>query len=260
MSKKSWWSMATIDLDPFFEDRYGEINAYLAFLHEVEDAARTGAPQFLGSGVKITPQQQKILNSSLYLQLYNLVEATVLRCIEAVVAAIEVAERRPSDLSVGLRTEWVRSVARTHSDLGPDKRLHAALELCEHLLQQMPIKEFKIESGGGGNWDDSSIEKICERVGCELKLSASVNRAAKRHVRDNMGALKLVKDRRNGLAHGSLSFVDCSDGVTVTELETLTKAVGDYLRGAVKSFVSFIEAQVQVQKVQKKKTKAAIAS
>ncbi|WP_022899147.1 MAE_28990/MAE_18760 family HEPN-like nuclease [Humibacter albus] len=236
--------MATIDLAPFFEERYAEIEAYLSFLQNVEDAAREGTPRLRGTDAPITTEQKKILNSSLYLQLYNLVEATVLRCLDAVVAAVEETERRPSELSIGLRTEWVRSIARTHGDLGPDKRLQAALDLCEQLLRQMPVKGFKIEPGGGGNWDDSSIEKICERVGCGLTLSPNVVQAAKRHIRDDMGALKLVKDRRNGLAHGSLSFVDCSDGVTVAELKGLATAVGDYLREAVGCFVSFIQVEI----------------
>lgn len=242
--------MATIDLAPFFDERYAEIVAYLSFLQNVEDAAREGTPRLRGTDAPITTEQKKILNSSLYLQLYNLVEATVLRCLEAVVAAIEEAERRPSELGIGLRTEWVRSIARTHSDLGPEKRLHAALDLCEQLLQQMPVKGFKIEPGGGGNWDDSSIEKICERVGCGLTLSPDVVQAAKRHIRDDMGALKLVKNRRNGLAHGSLSFVDCSDGVTVAELKGLATAVGDYLREAVGCFVSFIQVEIAKSKEQ----------
>ncbi|WP_409048480.1 MAE_28990/MAE_18760 family HEPN-like nuclease [Microbacterium sp. HA-8] len=242
--------MATIDLAPFFEERYEEIEAYLSFLQNVEDAAREGTPRLRGTDAPITTEQKKILNSSLYLQLYNLVEATVLRCLEAVVAAVEEAERRPSELSIGLRTEWVRSIARTHSDLGPDKRLQAALDLCEQLLQQMPVKGFKIEPGGGGSWDDSSIEKICERVGCGLTLSPDVLEAAKRHIRDDMGALKLVKNRRNGLAHGSLSFVDCSDGVTVAELKGLATAVGDYLREAVGCFVSFIQVEIAKSKEQ----------
>ncbi|MCT1775493.1 MAE_28990/MAE_18760 family HEPN-like nuclease [Brachybacterium sp. p3-SID957] len=242
--------MATTELAPFFDERYAEIEAYLSFLQNVEDAAREGAPRLRGTDAPITTDQKKILNSSLYLQLYNLVEATVLRCLEAVVLAIEEAERRPSELSIGLRTEWVRSIARTHSDLGPEKRLEAALDLCEQLLQQMPIRGFQIERGGGGNWDDSSIEKICERVGCGLVFSPSVAKAAKRHIRDDMGALKLVKNRRNGLAHGSLSFVDCSDGVTVSELQRVATAVGDYLKEAVACFVSFIEIEITKSEVQ----------
>lgn len=251
--------MATTDLVPFFEERYVEIEAYLSFLQNVEDAARDGTPRLRGTDAAITTEQKKILNSSLYLQLYNLVEATVLRCLEAVTAAVEEAGRRPSELSFGLRTEWVRSVARTHVDMGSDKRLEAVLGLCDQLLQQIPVKDFKIERGGGGNWDDSSIEKMCERVGLGLAISPAVVQAAKRHVRDEMGALKLVKDRRNGLAHGSLSFVDCSDGVTVAELKELATAVCDYLREAVTCFVGFVQIEIFRNEIQTQE-KGAIAS
>ena len=236
--------MTASELLPFFEERYAEIGIYISFLRNLEGAARDGTPRFRATNAAVTPEQTRILSSSFYLQLYNLVEATVLRCLETVVLSVEEAERRPSELSIGLRTEWVRSIARTHSDLGPDKRLQAALELCEQLLGQVPVKGFSIEPGGGGNWDDSAIEKMWERVGCGLNVSPEVSQAAKRHVRDDMGALKLVKNRRNGLAHGSLSFVDCSDGVSVRELEALADAVGNYLREAVDSFIAFIEAEV----------------
>ena len=249
--------MATTDLFSFFNERYAEIEAYLSFLQNVDDAAREGTPRLRRTDAPITAEQKKILNSSLYLQLYNLVEATVLRCLEAVVVAVEEAERRPNELSIDLRKEWVRSIARTHSDLGPDKRLEAALDLCEKLLQQMPVKGFTIESGGGGNWDDSSIEKVCGRVGCVLTFSPNVSQAAKRHIRDDMGALKLVKDRRNGLAHGALSFVDCSDGVTVVELKKLATAGGDYLKEAVECFVKFIQFEI-ANNVEKKEAEEVI--
>lgn len=229
----------------FFEERYAEINAYLDFLQNLEVAAQTGAPRFQGSNARITTDQKKILNSSFYLQLYNLVEATVLRCLEGVVTAIETAQRLPSELSIGLRSEWVRSVARTHSELSPNKRLEAAIELCDQLLSQMPVQRFSIDAGGGGNWDDEAIYKICNRIGLDLKLSALVTSAAKSPVRDNMGALRLVKDRRNGLAHGSLSFVDCSDGVTVGELRKVALAVGEYLREAVALFEAFIKTEIK---------------
>ncbi|GAA4402818.1 MAE_28990/MAE_18760 family HEPN-like nuclease [Tsukamurella soli] len=237
--------MSGTNLIEFYDERYAEIDAYLVFLQHLEEAARAGVPRFKGTDAYITPTQKKILSSCLYLQLYNLVEATVVKCLEAVVVAVENAERRPEQLSEELRREWVRSIARTHvGDLGPQKRLEAALELCEQILGQTPIKDFKIEPGGGGNWDDTSIEKVCARVGCGLVVSPKVRQAVKMQVRDELGPLKLVRNRRNGLAHGSLSFVDCSDGVTVAELKAVATAVGDYLRDTASSFVKFIELKV----------------
>ncbi|AUS35739.1 hypothetical protein C1M55_31260 (plasmid) [Rhodococcus qingshengii] len=237
--------MTSNELTDFFNERHLEIKAYLQLLQDIEDAARTGPPRLKGTGTAITVQQKNILSSGLYLQLYNLVEATVSRCLDGVASALASERRMPSDLNPDLRREWVRAIARTHGDLNPGNRLEAAISVCEYFLNQLPISHFKIEVGGGGNWDDSAIEKICERVGCTLSISTPVSAAAKRHVRDEMGAMKLVKDRRNSLAHGSLSFVDCSDGVTVSELRDLAGAVGAYLSEAVDSFVNFIEVDIR---------------
>jgi hypothetical protein len=137
----------------------------------------------------------------------------------------------------------VRSSAQTHKQMTPEKRLELALNVCEQLLNQTPVKDFVIELPSG-NWDDSSIEKICERLGCDLMLTSDVKQAAKRPVLDDVGAFKLVRQRRNQLAHGTLSFAECSDDVAVADLKSLTTAVGDYLREAVHSFVHFIGAEI----------------
>ncbi|MGO4189042.1 MAE_28990/MAE_18760 family HEPN-like nuclease [Pseudarthrobacter sp. TAF60_1] len=237
--------MTSTELVTFFDERHAEIEAYLALLQNLEDATRGGTPRFKETDAAITVEQKKILSSSLYLQLYNLVEATVSRCLDGLAVALVGEGLSPGSLNPDLRREWVRSIAKTHSELNHSNRLEAALELCNHLLSQLPVSDFKIESGGGGNWDDAAIEKVCERVGCSLAISQHVSAAAKRHRRDEMGALKLVKNRRNSLAHGSLSFVDCSDGVSVMELRDLANAVGEYLREAVNSFVNYIEVEIR---------------
>ncbi len=245
MSRISWLSVLAIDLPKFFAERNQEIEDYLKFLTNVEEAARLGPPKFQGTGAAITPVQKKILSSGLYVQLYNLIEATVLQCLASIASELEEAECIPSQFSAKLRAEWVRSMARTHEgSLSSDHRLQAALELCEQLLQKLPVTRFEINVGGGGNWDDHSIEDICKRVGCDLALSPDVRMAVKRHMRDDMGALKLVKDRRNQLAHGKVSFVECSDDVTVGELKELAESVSNYLGELVESFVRFIEIEV----------------
>ena len=119
----------------------------------------------------------------------------------------------------------------------PDNRLKQAVEMSNHLIEQLPINGFSIDIGGGGNWDDRAIEKIGTRVGCNLTISAPTNAAVKRPFRDDLGALKLVKNRRNSLAHGAISFVDCADGVAVAELLNLTEAVGAYLREVIDCFI-----------------------
>lgn len=235
--------MITQELMVFFDDTYGEIEAYIDFLGEVELAARKGPPRIEGSKFRISTPQQKVLYSSVYLQLYNLVEATVSRCIEAITDAATSSNNRwrPGDLNAKLREEWVRSVAGTHVELGPDNRLKRAVEMCDHLIGQLPMGTFRIDHKGGGNWDDEAIKKISVRIGCRLGITPETEASVKRSIRDDLGALKLVKNRRNRLAHGAVSFTDCADGVTVAELRSISDAVGAYLREAIGCFGSYID-------------------
>ncbi|MEU7950624.1 MAE_28990/MAE_18760 family HEPN-like nuclease [Micromonospora chalcea] len=234
--------MSTKDLFSFFGERFAEIDEYLLLLGKIEEAAQAGAPRIAGVDARITIQQQRILYSSVYLQLYNLVEAVVSRCIEAVTKAATLDGKwRVDDLNGKLQAEWVRAVARTHETLNPTNRLKFAVDMCNHLMAQLPLLEFEINIGGGGNWDDTAIEKISDRVGCRLSISPGTMRLVKQVLRDDMGPLKLVKDRRNGLAHGSLSFVECADGLDVDELKKMADAVKAYLRETIDCFARYID-------------------
>ncbi|MDR0809933.1 MAG: hypothetical protein LBE86_12545 [Gemmobacter sp.] len=226
-----------------FQERLAEVEAYLEFLSTMEAQSRQGPPRLEGAKHPISTQQQRILYSSVYLQLYNLVEATMSCCIEAVSeAAKENAQWKPGDLSVSMRREWVRMTARTHIELAPEKRLESALRLCEHLVASLPISAFDIEKGGGGNWDDCEIEAFSRRLGFELVVSKPVYSAIKQPFRDDLGPLALVKKLRNSLAHGSISFAQCAEDVTVGRLVELKDRTVNYLREVVDCFTRCIDS------------------
>lgn len=230
------------DLEAAFEERLAEVETYLEFLEVIEEQARRGPPKLEGADHPISVQQQKILYASLYLQLYNLVESTMTRCIDSVAAAAaNNGSWQAKDLSMSMRAEWVRVMARTHVDLTYHHRLENALKLCEHLVGTLPISEFAIEKGGGGNWDDQAIEDISRRLGFRLQVSNEVYRGIKRPFRDDMGPLTLVKDLRNRLAHGSISFTECAGEVTVSQLKDLKEKTVNYLHEVVLCFTTYID-------------------
>jgi hypothetical protein len=225
-----------------FHERLAEVETYLAFLSTIEERAQYGPPRLEGAEQPISVQQQRILYSSVYLQLYNLVESTMSRCIDAVTEATKESSRwMPSDLSQELRREWVRAMARTHEELTPDKRLQSALSLCQHLVAALPVAEFVLEKGGGGNWDDQTIEAISKRLGFQLAVSEPVYSAVKRRFQDDLGPLALVKKFRNQLAHGSISFAQCAENVTVERLVDLKDKTVDYLSEVVGCFNSYLD-------------------
>jgi hypothetical protein len=223
-----------------FEERLQEIDTYLDLLDAIEREVRNGPPKIGGS--VITAQQQKILYSSVYLQLYNLVEATVTWCVDAVTSAAANGERwLPADLSEDLRKEWIRVQARTHSVLNSENRLESAVAFFNRLTAILPVSVWSVERGGGGNWDDIEIEQISTRLGCNLQVSQSALRGIKRIIRDDKNALGLIKHLRNRLAHGSLSFAECGDGVTVSDLRDIKERTAAYLREVVSAFRAYID-------------------
>lgn len=229
------------DVKQLFEERRNEIDSYVEFLDALERAIQSGAPRLSGGDV-ITVQQQKILYAGIFLQLYNLVEATVVRCVDGVTeAALSSGDWKPSDLILTLRKEWVRVMARTHVELNYEHRLESALALCGHLVDSLSVDGFKMDKGGGGNWDDSAIESIAGRLGFQLKVSESVYKAIKKPFRDEKGPLALVKGLRNSLAHGGISFAECGENVTVSELRALAKSTSDYLMEVVEAFSAYVK-------------------
>ncbi|HVA50081.1 MAG TPA: MAE_28990/MAE_18760 family HEPN-like nuclease [Pirellulales bacterium] len=226
-------------LSDSFDERLQEIEAYLQLLEALERQVQLGPP--IIGGAPITAQQQKILYSSVYLQLYNLVEATANWCINAVTAAAADGARwTAADLDSRLRREWVRTTARTHVDMGYDSRLTTAIAFCDGIIKASPIGAWNVEKGGGGNWDDREIEEISERIGCELSISRPIEAAAKRRIREDMGSLRLVKYLRNRLAHGQISFEECGDGVTVPDLVDIKDRTAGYLREVIAAFERYI--------------------
>ena len=221
-----------------FEERLQEIETYLGFLAALEKQVQLGPPQI--GEAPITAQQQKILYSATYLHLYNLVEATITWCVDAVcTAAADNGRWQPVDLSGKLRREWVRSTARTHVELTSEHRLQSAFDLCDFLVKALPTS-WAVQKGSGGNWDDAEIEAITRRIGLDLRVSKTTYAGVKQPFRDEKGPLALVKNLRNRLAHGSLSFAECGENVTVNDLQDLKQRTVLYLREVIDAFRTYI--------------------
>jgi hypothetical protein len=225
------------DLANAFRERLAEIDAYLDLLDAVQKQIATGT----STGLAVTEQQQRILHSSVYLQLYNLVEATITRCIDAVSeAAAGGGQWLPHDLSDQIRRQWVRSMIRDDDDLNPPNRLDGAVHLADTLIAAQPVAKFTIKKGKGGNWDDTVIEDFTKRLGLVLTIKPGLKTEVKRRRRDDKGALELIRKMRNDLAHGGLSFEQCGASDVVSDLRTLKRWTAEYLAVVVDQFEAFI--------------------
>ncbi|WP_115293552.1 MAE_28990/MAE_18760 family HEPN-like nuclease [Pseudomonas putida] len=230
------------ELNAAFAERLGEVEEYIDFLKLLEVSMQAGPPRLSGTEHAINVQQQKMLYAGVYLQLYNLVESTMTRCIDFIAqSAFKDGTWRPDDLSQTLFREWIRLTARTHVELTPEHRLNHALALCDALVTATPLTEFSIEKGGGGNWDDTEIEAMAIRLGFQLNVSQQIYSDVKRKFRDDLGPLGLVKKLRNKLAHGSISFTESAETETVARLIDLKDKTANYLKEVILCFGGYVE-------------------
>ena len=81
-------------------------------------------------------------------------------------------------------------------------------------------------------------------MGCESRVSPDVYSSVCRPVFNDMGPLAFVKDRRNGLAHGELSFEQCGSDTSVQFLDSLSSVVLSYLDEVVNNFELFLDENV----------------
>lgn len=218
------------DIRRKFIARKEEVELYLSFLASVQNLIANG-PVSVGanSSIEMTPKHQQVLHASVFLHLYNLVESTVTWCVEYVEEAVSnQTGSTVGSLSSALRREWVKAIARTGEDLNPAHRLEAAMALCGVVLNQMP-PQIKFARNNGGNWDDDLIAGLADRIGFSLTLSRDVYALVKRPVRNDMGALKIIKKMRNDLAHGAISFAECGADHSVTDLRFISGVCLSYL-------------------------------
>ena len=228
-------------LETAFDERLAEVEAYVAFLEELEIASLTGAPKFGDAGQPLTQQQTEILKAGVFVQLYNLVEAMMTRILEALAESAINGAWLPSQLTPAFRQEWVKVVAQVHVQMSPETRLRYIVGLSDQLVSALPLQPFKLEKGGGGNWDDAAIERMLGKVGLRLRLTPAIRQAVKRPYRDELGVVGLVKKLRNDLAHGSISFAECGQNETTAGLRDVANRTAMYVRTVVRAVERYID-------------------
>lgn len=225
-----------------FDDRLSDIESYFDLVHNIEMAAGSGGAIFnvQGSAYQIRPEQQRIMYSGIYLHLYNLVESTISMLIDAVERhAMSGIDGQLDLLTEKMRVLYIKSITAPQETLSYEIKLEKAISLFEQARNLKPI-EFKIPPGGGGNWDTSEIQRLSNSIGIKIQLPKRLNTSINRPFRDDKGPLRLIKDIRNKLAHGSLSFAECGNNHVASDFRRLIDIVKSYLESIIDAYAKFI--------------------
>ena len=164
----------------------------------------------------------RILKANGFLLLYNLIEATVRRSIAAVFNAIHSSSPTYTKLSSELRKLWVKQESKNAS-------LDKIISITESVLtnELLSFREDCINISG--NIDAQEIRNILKQFGSN-EISNGRN-------------LKIIKDKRNNLAHGEFSFSEIGKDYTIQDLAKYKEDVKSYLDKVLDEIQQYIDSK-----------------
>lgn len=176
----------------------------------------------------ITSTQQKCMRGHAVLMLYNIVESTVVECILAIFDAIRDEHLKYSELGDSLRNQWLQT------KMSNGDTIKTRIAKTKEIISNINSDILFADSVGrfNGNVDLRVILNVCKDFKLQLGNIPNKDKVAT--------TLKAIKDVRNHLAHGDISYSNfgssilCSDilgykEVTVNFLTFFMDKVEEYI-------------------------------
>jgi len=230
--------MILLEVRDLFSRRCEEVSRYFDFLVNIDSSRATAIARFsaeTGESLMIyeeviSRELIKTMRANGYLLLYNLVESTMTNAVDAIHKCFLHDECGFDELTNEIKAIVLLNFKKALSSGG------------QHILDHdHPIQRSIVELGYdkkklfSGNLDAKEIKETAERYGFRIAHhDLALSRGGAR--------LLKVKEKRNELAHGRISFEDCGHETSLDELVEISKETEIYL-GAVLSGIEDYIAQ-----------------
>lgn len=181
-----------------------------------------------------------ILKANSFIVLYNLIEASIKSLILSIYDEVEMMSLTYSDVCDKLKGMWVDVYYNglSHTTTNYSQHKEKAKGMIEFI-----IDEKKVEFGGdvklSGNADLQNIRKIFDNHGLIIpsELSRSVG-----------GGLLEVKNKRNSIAHGNISFIDGGRDSSLSDLFRYKQEIITFLKSLENVVQNYINNKEYLKK------------
>ncbi len=203
-----------------FDERVQEIDLYFEALKELDQ----GNTEHLGTSHYFDSEFIKILKANTLLMVYNLVESTVMGGILEIYDKLKQEGLTYSGVRKEIKDIWFAYKFRqvydqqAHYNSYKDK----AIEIVNSILTGEIIELDRKATAISGNLDAQQIRNVCHDHGICFTPEAGSRGGV---------VLETVKDRRNDLAHGTLSFAECGRDYSIEDLVKIKQETVLFLRG-----------------------------
>lgn len=219
-----------------FEKRVLEIEQYFEYIAILDNGkCSINGKTIDGANFEkeINDDLVKILRANGFILLYNLVEATITKSIEALFATIYEREVTFKNLSDNLKKLWIIQKSlplnKGIDAIGSNKIIEIITkvvnEIIENEISQLEIDCVKIS----GNVDAKKIRDIADKIGFE--------RPSQHQGVD----LVIIKDKRNKLAHGEFSFCEIGKDYSVQDMCKFKNSTINHLEEYIYKIEEYIQ-------------------
>ncbi|MEK4075978.1 MAE_28990/MAE_18760 family HEPN-like nuclease [Paenibacillus sp. FSL M7-0656] len=197
-----------------FEDRTKEIEFYYSIMSEIDSES---------DNIRTIDNKRllRILKSNFLLMVYNLVEACVVSGMLEIYEKLKNSGSTYGDLISEIQSIWSNyEIGKVYSNIAGRAVYEDRVQsIITQVITSQPLALNKDSLGISGNLDARAIKKLCDKH--RIRYVAA----------DNDGCLRVVKEKRNNLAHGDESFGDCARDMSLSDLEHIKDEVISFISG-----------------------------
>ncbi|WP_416261813.1 MAE_28990/MAE_18760 family HEPN-like nuclease [Gibbsiella quercinecans] len=210
-----------------FDNRSGEILAYLDLLKFIENAGAEIVSKKTKKEFFVSSEARKTLKGTIYILLYNLVESTMREAICFIHDELYSKKISFDDLGDGLKKEIIRRIKNSSVNL---EQIMNGLK--NDISCGITISTFNKKKLFSGNIDKDEIVEKSKIYG----FSVSSDYKHTKHGE----SLFTVKQHRNDLAHGNVSFSEIGKNVSYEDIEIISLEVIAYLDAISENIEKYI--------------------
>lgn len=219
-----------------FNAKIVEVNTYFDFLVKINNDTPIITYEEIIEGniikrdISVNAELQKILKANGFLLLYNLIESTFKDAIKAIFISINKQNLKFKDLTSEVQKLWINQKV---ANLGTNTTIISMVENIAQIILDETVADFdtdKINKDLSGSIDARKIRETANKYG----FSATVPFPNKGD------SLVIIKNNRNHLAHGSITFGECGKNYTITDLIKIKRDTIDFMTEILKNIKYYI--------------------
>lgn len=226
----------------YFLNRVIEVNEYFTFLQKIDKKQPTlsyldleeidDGMQEVNKFMEINTELIKMFKANAYLILYNLIEASFREALWSILENIHEEELDYINMSDKIQQIWHNQQAWKHRDYTHNEFTKLIRNTADLILQNQISfnRDFVHKKQLSGNIDTKTIIKLSQLYGFDLP---QINGQKKLNI-------DIVKTKRNDLAHGNLTFIECGRDYSIEELVKIKDIIIEFMREILQNISQFV--------------------